>query len=349
MIALVWAPILAIGALHYTTAAEVGYMHVILRRLYYLPILFAAFQVGLKGGLLSALLVCLTYAPHAFLHFEHMMHSDPSGPVEKGLEMILYNVVGAVAGYLGDLELERRSELEKALAERERLQEDLVRAGRLSALGEVVAGVAHEVKNPLHALSGTAEVVDGLIPEGTEERRLWEMHKSELSRLERVADRFLSFASPRPSSFGPVDLRDVAERIAAFLEAEARRKGIAVERSVPEQPVIVRGDADQLTQVGVNIALNAVKAIGEAGGTIRVSALTRADGADRAGLRIENDGPPLDEEGVEHLFDPFHTGSPDGTGLGLSISERIAEQHGGTIRAENAGLGVRFTLCLPGA
>ena len=83
---------------------------------------------------------------------------------------MLYNVVGCVAGYLADLEHRRRIELQKVLDERERLQQELVRAGRLSALGEVVAGIAHEIRNPLHSLKGTAEVVDPLIPHAAEER-----------------------------------------------------------------------------------------------------------------------------------------------------------------------------------
>ncbi len=93
------------------------------------------------------------------------------------------------------------------MSEQKRLTGQLVRAGRLSALGEVVAGIAHEIKNPLHSLSGTAEIVDPLIPEDAEERRIWEIHREELKRLGRVADQFLSFARRSPIEAIPVDLR----------------------------------------------------------------------------------------------------------------------------------------------
>ena len=111
----VWVPILVIGLLHYGTGAEHSWIHNVLRRLYYLPIIFAAFGLGLRGGLLSAAVVSLTYLPHAFLHIGHLAHTDPAGPVEKALEMVLYNIVGAVAGYLADAERRRRAQLREAL------------------------------------------------------------------------------------------------------------------------------------------------------------------------------------------------------------------------------------------
>ena len=347
MVLLVWLPIIAIGLLHYGTPPEHHGIHNVLRRLYYLPIIVAAFQSGLGGALLAAAVVSVTYLPHAFLHIGHLAHTDPSHPVEKALEIVLYNAVGAVAGYLAGAERKRRAELQTALEEQQRLQRQLVRAGRLSSLGEVVAGIAHEVKNPLHALKGTAEVVAPLVPEDAEERRMWEIHVSEIDRLDRVADRFLSFASPKHGDIAPIDLRDVATRLVELVGADARKRGVTLDCELPDEPLIVAGDKDQLAQVGLNIALNALNAIGDNGGAIRVSVRRRSGQKSHAAeLRIENDGPPLAEEDLEHLFDPFH-GS--GSGLGLSISERIVESHGGYIEAANGGLGVVFSVRLPEA
>jgi two-component system sensor histidine kinase HydH len=350
MLLLVWVPIVAIGSLHYGTHTELAWVHNVLRRLYYLPIIFAAFHLGLRGGLMASVAVCVTYLPHAFLHLGHMLHSDPADAWDKGLEMVLYNVVGAVAGYLADQERRRRIQLQAALDEQQRLQHQLVRAGRLSALGEVVAGIAHEIKNPLHSLKGTAEVVDPLIPEDAEERRMWSIHVSELDRLGRVADRFVSFSNPKPPELRPLDLRDVAQRLAQLSEADARKRGVRLETHVPPEPIMVRGDRDQLAQVGLNVVVNAVRAIGDGGGRVVVTVTAGDDPRTNLHrLTIENDGPPIPEAELEHLFDPFHSGSPDGTGLGLSISARIMDQHGGTLEAVNAGLGVRFSLGIPRA
>lgn len=351
MVLLVWLPILVISVLHYGTEAQHMWVHDVLRRLYYLPIIFAAFLAGLRGGLFAAGIVSLSYLPHAFLHLGPMAHMDPADSLEKALEVVLYNLVAVVAGYLADSEWKRRAELEAALDEQQRLQRQLVRAGRLGALGEVVAGIAHEIKNPLHSLRGTAEIVDPLIPADAEERRLWDIHVSELERLERVAERFLSFARPHPIDVGPLDLREVASRLVELVSTDARKKDVRIDEVLPHEPVMVEGDRDQLAQVALNIALNGMRAIGDRRGTLRVSVVAEHehDGQRMHALCIENDGPPIPEDELEHLFDPFHGSDDEGSGLGLSISERIVEQHDGTIQAENGGLGVTFRVCLPRA
>jgi signal transduction histidine kinase len=347
---LVWLPVLLIGLGHYSTDASAAWVHDILRRTYYLPILFAAFLGGLRGGLGAAVVVSVSYLPHAFLH-AHVLHADPARGLEKALEVVLYLVVGGVAGRLTDLERRRRTALEAALDAQRRLQHQLVRAGRLGALGEVVAGIAHEIKNPLHALKGTAEIVDPLIPTGVDERRIWELHRSELERLSAVAERFLSFARPSPPSMAALlDLREVARRTAELAAAQARQQGTSVALELAEAPVWVRGDRDQLAQIGLNIVLNALRALQGRPGHLLLAVERSGDSAaPRAALRIENDGPLLDPAEIDHLFDPFHGGDEQGTGLGLSISARLAEQHGGFIEAANAGLGVRFSLYLPHA
>ncbi len=343
MIAAVWVPVAAITALHYGTSHEYHWVHDILRRAYYLPIVTAALRVGLIGGLASAIAVTFAYLPHAFFALHHF---DPARTLEKVLEIVLYFGVAGVAGYLSDLERKRRTELQESLNEQKRLTGQLVRAGRLSALGEVVAGIAHEIKNPLHSLSGTAEIVDPLIPKDADERRMWEIHCEELKRLGRVADRFLSFANPAPIQAVTIDLRDVATRLVELVSALARQKNIDLSANLPEGEIMVQGDLDQLAQIGLNIAVNGIKAIGDNSGKIEISLGRKTINKNKmAFLEIANNGPRIPEKKLENLFDPFISGNK-GTGLGLSISSRIAEQHGGHIEVKNSGLGVIFTLYL---
>lgn len=344
----VWLPTLTIGLFHYATSSELHWMHDVLRRLYYLPIIAAAFIAGTRGGLAASVVVSLTYLPHAFVHLGHLAHMDPGDTVHKALEVVLYNVIGAVAGVLADRERRRREQLAIALDTQRRLQRELVRAGRLSALGEVVAGVAHEIKNPIHSLKGTAEVIEPLVPRDCAERRLWELHVAELGRLEKIADRFVSFAKPAALTIDELDLREVVQRLCELMEADVKKRGLVLERDVPARAVPLRGDRDQLAQIGINLVLNAVRALeAKDGGRIRVRAQLAPAGERMHRFVVENDGPPIARDEIEHVFDPFHAGETGGTGLGLSISERIAEQHGGYIQAENAGLGVRFTVHLP--
>ncbi len=336
----VFGPVAAVTLLHYLTSHEYHPIHDILRRVYYIPIVIGALYWGVKGGLVVAGTVALAYFPHAFI-LPH--HFDPARGMEKTLEIVLYFAVGGVAGYLSGKERRQRDRLERALAEQRRLSEQLIRAGRLSALGETVAGIAHEVKNPLHGMAGTVEIIDPLVPADAPERRMWEIHKSEIARLGRVADRFLSFARPAPAAMAPIDLRDVARRISSLTSASARRSRVDLEVAVPDRPIPVSGDTDQLAQIGVNILMNAQRALGEGGGKVRI---TTGDDGEQGFIAIENDGPPIPEGELESLFDPFYSGT-DSTGLGMSISSRIATAHDGYITAENAGLGVRFTLRLP--
>jgi two-component system, NtrC family, sensor histidine kinase HydH len=339
-----WLPLVAVTVFHYLTSHEHIHAHDVLRRLYYLPIVVGALQAGIRGGILFAFLVTLAYIPHAFI-LPH--HFDPAKGIEKILEIGIYFILGAISGYLSDKEKKQRRRLETALKERESLQQQLVRAGRLSALGQTVAGIAHEIKNPLHSLLGTSEIVDSVVPSDCEERRLWEIHVSEIKRLQNVAERFLSFAKPAPSKMEKLDLREVAERIRELYGAQARQTDVALQFKLPEAPVLVRADRDLLAQLAINIVINGEKAIGNNPGIICLSVDTQIKN-DRtmAFLRIENNGPPIAPSHIEDLFDPFYSGT-DSTGLGLSISSRIAQLHEGYIDAANEGLGVAFTLFLP--
>jgi signal transduction histidine kinase len=168
MVLTAWLPCLAITALHYGSPVHHGWLHEVLRRLYYLPILFAAFSEGLRGGITLSVFAAAVYFPHAFTG---LVSRDPADALVKGLEILLYNIVAVVAGLLVDRERgERRKqerlarELSEALAEQRRIEAQLIRAGRLGALGELTAGIAHEIKNPLHALKGTAEILRDVVP-----------------------------------------------------------------------------------------------------------------------------------------------------------------------------------------
>lgn len=340
----VWLLIGIITLLHYASPSSATWAHDLLRRAYYIPIVIAAMRSGLSGGLIVAALVSVLYIPHAFFHH---LHFDPARGLEKSLEMVLYFVVASIAGHLSDLECRRRAQLEHAVEEQKSLTKQLARAGRLAALGEVVAGIAHEIKNPLHALAGTAEIVDPEIPTKSEVRPMWELHKSEIERLKRTAETFLSFARPQPIAEAPLSLSDVATRLSELVAAQTRRKQISLELRVPDETIIVNGDVDQLAQVALNVTVNAINAIGDRGGIIRVS-IGKEDIHQQAMafMRIENNGPPIPEASREHLFDPFHSDN-DGTGLGLSISDRIIQQHQGFFEVSEGDLGVAFTFYLP--
>jgi signal transduction histidine kinase len=356
MLLAAWLPCLVITALHYRTGAHHPWGHDVLRRLYYLPILFAAFSGGSRGGVAVSVFASLVYVPHAFTR---LLVQDPGDALEKGLEIVLYNIVAVAAGLLVDRERREREKQERlahrlgeALAEQQRTEAQLIRAGRLGALGELTAGIAHEIKNPLHGLKGTAEILRDAIPENAPERRMLELHISEIDRLGSTADRFLSFARPLSADRRPVDPRALVDRVASLISTQARKEGVetTVAPPVPEEIPRVTGDPELLTQLLLNIALNGVQAMAPAGGgrlTFGIRAV-REGGKEFVRFRIANDGPPIPEDRLEKIFDPFYTTRSGGTGLGLSICSRIADQHEGILEVRNlpGGGGVEFTLTL---
>jgi signal transduction histidine kinase len=359
MVLSAWIPCLVITVLHYRTGAHLAWGHDVLRRLYYLPILFAAFAGGLRGGVTVSVFASLVYLPHAFTS---LLVQDPADALEKGLEIILYNTVAVVAGLLVDRERRERDRQERlairlgdALAEQRRIEAQLIRAGKLGALGEMTAGIAHEIKNPLHALKGTAEILRDAVPEGVPERRMLELHIDEIDRLGHTADRFLSFARPISASLRPVEPKSLIDRVASLVSTQARKEGVetVVATGGAADLPKVTGDPDLLVQLLLNIALNGVQAMAPGGG----GTLTFSLGTERQGgkahvkLRVANTGPPIPEESLERIFDPFYTTKDGGTGLGLSICSRIADQHEGALTVRNlpGERGVEFSLTLPAA
>jgi signal transduction histidine kinase len=348
-------PVAAVTALHYLTPASEAWVHDLARRLYYIPVILGAFLAGRRGGLSTAMLVSAVYAPHAFAHVHHM---DPGRGLEKVLEIVLYLVVGGITGLLVDAErAERRRQAELArqlqatLDDLKETERQLVRSERLAALGQLTAGLAHEIKNPLHAMRGTAEIVQDAIPGEAPEARMQALHIGEIDRLTGVLERFLGFARPAAPSLGTVDLNDVARQLAGLVEAQAQRQGAGVRVEAGGRAAPVQGDREQLVQAGLAIALNGLDALeaGERGGELLISVHSERRGSHRFHvLRIHNDGPPIPEDMLERIFDPFVTSREQGSGLGLSIAARIVDAHRGWIAVGNrADGGVGFEISLP--
>ncbi|NOZ00736.1 MAG: hypothetical protein GXP54_02460, partial [Deltaproteobacteria bacterium] len=274
-----WIPVAVISLGHYATGPDLHYLHDIFRRLYYIPIILGAFQFGLSGAVATSLVVSIVYIPHAFTTFVSM---DPAHGIEKVLEIILYNVVGVVTGLLVMRERRQRLKAERmagdlkyALEEKREMEQEIIRAGRLAALGELTAGLAHEIRNPLGSLKGTAEILGDEIPADSKRRRMLELHLREIDRLGNILDRFLSFARPQGLDRRDLDLSEVVDDVLALATSQAGRAGVTLDRA-PSRDVAphVFGDREKLTQVVLNLILNGVQAAGK-GATVQVSVTTR--------------------------------------------------------------------------
>lgn len=228
----------------------------------------------------------------------------------------------------------------------ERLRErQMVRAEQMAAIGQVAAGVAHELRNPLTSIKGLVQVnlreadARGL---PTEDLRVIE---HEVRRMERTLQTFLDFARPPRPDRRRLDLADVVDRVVALVGGRARKQGVALRFLRPDGPSRVDGDQDQLQQLVLNLVLNALDAMPH-GGAVEVDLRPPRDGYTE--LLVRDTGPGIAPHILPKVFETFVSSKETGIGLGLPVSRRIAEDHGGALTAYNlpAG-GACFALRLP--
>jgi two-component system sensor histidine kinase PilS (NtrC family) len=227
------------------------------------------------------------------------------------------------------------------------MEEAVARANRLAELGQVAAGLAHELRNPLAAVSGCVELLRGAQGLADEDQRVLDIVLRETARLDQLLSRFLEFSRPTPPQKRDADLAVLAAETLDVFTADPAAAGLTIERSLA--PSAVSCDADQLRQVLWNLLSNAAQAMTGAGrgGRLRVSCEPQPDGG--ALLAVEDDGPGIPAEEQPRIFTPFFTTKAKGTGLGLAVVERIVHAHGGAVAVRSApGAGARFSVRLPG-
>jgi signal transduction histidine kinase len=357
--ALLALSIIGISLLHYLTPLHQPMLHDIFQRLYYIPIICAALWFGLRGGIAASIAVSAVYAPHVL--FQWGVH--PTMEMEKYLEIVLYNVVGGVTGFLSQKEEERREQLQRTAQGLEEsykklqsqtdliigIEEQLRRAERLSALGELSAVLAHEIRNPLGSIRGTAEILRDDFSPGDRKYEFLEILIKETDRLNRVVEDFLTLSRPLQVERETCDLMAELQDTMTLVLGEASKRGVRLELSPAALP-LVRGDREKLKQVFLNLVLNGVQATGR-GGCVTITAVqSSAVEGKTAGVEISfaDTGEGIDPAALQRIFEPFFTTKTGGTGLGLAITQRIIESHGGSIEVESAvGKGTTIRVRLP--
>jgi len=216
---------------------------------------------------------------------------------------------------------------------------------QLAAVGELAAGIAHEIRNPLASISGSVQVLSNELKVGSAERRLMEIIVSESNRLSRILEEFLRFVRPQERNVEVFDVaRNVTEVMDLFRLSDEVSDAHRIEVKVSPSSSLLSGDRDQIRQIIYNVAKNAVHAMA-AGGTLAV--LGREEDSWYS-IRFTDTGRGMSEEELSRLFTPFSTAFDGGTGLGMAIVRRIVEDHGGAIDAQSRpGEGTTVTILLP--
>ncbi len=351
--------IIAISLLHYLTPLHMHYLHDIFQRLYYLPIILAAIWFGLRGGLACSLAVSIVYAPHILFQWGGHLTLE----LEKYLEIVLYNIVGGVTGLLAQRERERSAELlrtaegleqsYKKLQEQSQqliaIEENLRRAEKLSTLGEMAAVLAHEIRNPLGSIRGTAEILRDDYRPGDPKYEFIDIQIRETERLNRVVEDFLRMARPLPTELVPCRVQAELETVSMLVANDARERKVSLLVKPAVADLVVRGNGEKLRQAFLNIAINSLQAMQGGGSlTILTSVCRTEEPTGICEIRFCDSGEGIDAESLSKIFEPFYTTKPDGTGLGLAISRKIVEGHGGTLQVESVvGEGTTVLIKLP--
>ncbi len=265
-------------------------------------------------------------------------------PVEISLSHVNSEEGGFAMAFITDITERKRVE-----AQFQRQREAVFQSEKLAALGRLVAGVAHEMNNPLGIISSRLEVMlldaeEQDLPSSVVDD-LKVLHRNTL-RVARIARGLRSFARHSPGEHVPVDLNAVVEETLLLMEKALVTDGIQLGTSLDRTLPPIRGDVNALHQVLLNLLANAREAMGGRG---KISIETnRAELSGHLRLVVADTGPGIPAEHLPNIFDPFFTTKPDGTGLGLSISYGIIREHQGTVDVQSApGLGTTFVLTFP--
>jgi len=342
-------------AIHYTNYHYEMNYHILLQFAYYLPVIYAAMRFGPAGGILSGLVITLLILPF-MTHFHAM---NPSAIYTQWVEIALINVIGWLTGFLTEQERRAKRKYQIALSvqkelveklkqegiERQRLEEEIRQTERLTALGHMSAGLAHEIRNPLGIMKVSIQMLAQEKGDDGDVSEYCRVLLEECDRLNRLVSEFLSFARPKEPVRGWTRLGKLLDEGVAFIQPSLRQYHIELEQvrsQVDEQEVEV--DPDQIKQVILNILLNAIDAQGK-GGVILLEGVLQ-DGF--VGFAVSDEGPGISQDAMPYIYDPFFTTKEKGTGLGLSVVHRIVDQHGGKITTVNRSeRGVRVEILLP--
>jgi len=352
-LAIIAALLLVITALHYLTTTQKVNAHDIYRRLYYVPIVLGGVWFALRGGMVTAIIASLLFMPHVIFQWHHHPANDP----EQYLEIILYNVIGCLTGVLAQRERQQKLRYQKAAETLEgsyrklreqadqiiEIETQLRRADRLSALGELSAGMAHEIRNPLGSIKGTAEILRDGVAADDPKLEFAEILIKEVDRLNGVLEDFLHFARPTPVEHGHFFLGPVVGDVLDLTRQQAIRNHVEVHVDLDDD-IEIPGQGEQIKQTLLNLILNALQAMPD-GGILDVSSKNLAD---EVHIKVSDNGPGITLEDRERIFNPFVTTRESGTGLGLANTQRIVRGHDGHIVLESTpGQGASFTVCLP--
>ena len=330
--------------------------------IYFLPVVSAAIYFGTVGALAWTTVASLAYLSLLFPALEEV-DLTPEGKGILAIRVLFFYIAGilvnrfAVENRRQVQRLEDLSEkLEETNRQLRRAEADARRAERLAALGQLSAGLAHEIRNPLGVIKGSADMLSRKV--AASEPLVAELAgyiSSEVNRLNALVVRFLDFARPSKLELRPERISEIVDRALDAATASFPNAGVKIERQYAPNLPEIPADPQLCEQVFVNLITNAFQAMqaqeASLEKTLRLAIAPEVmNGEPGVGVIVEDSGPGVPPELQEQIFNPFFTSKKDGVGLGLSIVAKIVDDHRGTIRLENnTPRGARFHVFFPQA
>jgi len=311
-------------------------MHAIHGRLCYIPIVLSAFWFGIRGGLITALVI--SYFSIVYIYVRPI--TAPQELYSEFAEIAFYFAIGGFSGILLDSERSSRRKKEEA-------EKRLAHAERLSLVGQMVASIAHEIKNPLGSIKGAVQILkDGTTPE-PDRTEFTSIIEKEVNRLDGVVQDYLSFSKPSPLKMNEINISDIITEVIKQMKYQCDQTRVKVSFDSGAMPVI-SGDRNRLHQLFLNMFLNSLQAMPD-GGEIRINCDVRQkENGGYLDVKFSDSGRGITSENIERIFEPFFSTKTQGTGLGLATAKVIVAEHNGSIRVESTiGKGTSFQLQFP--
>lgn len=316
-----------------------------------LPIVTAATSLGVLGTSLFTLLACASYVSLALNVDWSRFYMTDEEVRQFTLRLMFLALVGYLTHTLAEqnrIEAKRHQAVAGKLAQANKnLQEAeaaVRRSERLAALGQLTAGLAHELRNPLGTIRASAEVLSGHLGDDAVANEMAGYIREEVDRTSSLITRFLEFARPFQLRLSPCDIAEVIDQAIAQLDRHSPPFDVSIYKNYSPDIRPLPLDAELIVRVMYNLLLNAVEAT-PPGGAVTVKTRPLEGGVE---VSVIDRGSGIDPNQIESIFNPFFTTKPAGVGLGLAIVSKIVDEHGGKVAAESeAGKGSVFRIYLP--
>jgi signal transduction histidine kinase len=297
--------------------------------------------LGTNRWWLAALVFSTILGVGGIISIWYMLHSGVM-VINQGLRRLEEDFsfrLPSIRGDLGQVALAINRMAERRMA----LEEKLRQQDRLAALGKVVGGVAHEVRNPLNSIQLTLQLLERRLKKGAAVSNEVQECLQEIDRLDAIVGRLLAFGQQAMTNLRTQEITPLIFQAIKMVHEPMQKQNVRIEATGVEADLTAEIDGPQIIQVLINLLLNAIEASPEKG-TVR---LTAGSSGQNIWIRISDEGDRIPDDVRPHIFDAYYTTKPDGTGLGLAVSREIIVNHGGALEFESETGGTTFTMLLP--